>query len=393
MLLNYLEIVKKISDPEVYALGQKLYLKGHIVSKKDLVLDYWRMYEIVDNQRIYTVKIPILHLALSPEKYDQAEEALLQSVWCDYEMVEENLVSQYVVAVCLDLQNEFVPKTKKVDVQKNVNSILDSVLEVENNKKQREFLSNLEYFLNGDNPENSKFIYKIGDFLKDNSSEDLNKNSNKNLELKNKIEEIIEKVLGDYTAEKRFVSLMTDSYIFNSSGKNWWIFWSKYFSKMDDQNKINLWTKLWRFYLLDFTEGFENEFLNIIQKEDDCIKQKIFENLKDFFKENREVPIIFIFQSKYLTWIEKNLDSLDSKYLLKSVLLLPEKSEEIEIKILNQMKVRSDFLIAGDYEDILEDFKNWKKNLGRTVFLEEAVKYFRQNHPKKRSLLNKLEDL
>ncbi|MFM6249908.1 MAG: hypothetical protein ACKPEQ_12295, partial [Dolichospermum sp.] len=74
-MLSYLKSVQKLIHPSIYQRGIKLYLDGSIVGFEELTLDYWRIYKVIGTDE-YLIKIPLLHLALDRQKFDQSSQAL-----------------------------------------------------------------------------------------------------------------------------------------------------------------------------------------------------------------------------------------------------------------------------------------------------------------------------
>ena len=134
-MLSYLETVQKIAQTDVYNRGLKYYLDGKVLSHQDLVLDLWRKYKVSSN-RIYEVQIPLLHLALSPKKFDKADLALLESVSCECGYFQEFGICKHIVAVCGSLENEFninLKKNKRRQTESLASNVFDSILEVKRN--------------------------------------------------------------------------------------------------------------------------------------------------------------------------------------------------------------------------------------------------------------------
>jgi hypothetical protein len=79
-MISYLEAIKPLVNPEIYNRGLKLYLEGRVLGYSELLLDYWRRYQVQGKHQVYTVDIPLIHLALDKSKHSQAGEALQQVV-------------------------------------------------------------------------------------------------------------------------------------------------------------------------------------------------------------------------------------------------------------------------------------------------------------------------
>jgi hypothetical protein len=69
----------------------------------------------------------------------------------------------------------------------------------------------------------------------------------------------------------------------------------------------------------------------------------------------------------------------------------PDRREEIERRLSQQIRIWSDFLQPGEYDELVGLLKQWRQDLGRSDYLEETLQYIRQNHPKKTKLIGGLE--
>ena len=45
-MISYLEAIKPLVNPEIYNRGLKLYLEGRVLGYSELLLDYWRRYQV-----------------------------------------------------------------------------------------------------------------------------------------------------------------------------------------------------------------------------------------------------------------------------------------------------------------------------------------------------------
>lgn len=388
IMFSYIRVIESLVDPGVYTRGIKYYLEGRVVSKKDLTLDYWRLYEVVGNQS-YFVKIPLLHLALSRDKFDHAEIALMETVSCDCPYFLEHGVCKHIVAVCASLEEEFFQPSHHKNIKKNKteDEILDNIFRVEEGRKQQSFIQNLEYCLEKD-CSNEMITMRLSDFLE--------YFDRKRLSVEGWLEvadSVIKDNLKQYEAEKRVVRIITNYYLFSIGGLPWWCFWKEYLSYLSLKSQENLWLKLWKLLDLGLNSEIGEELRKEIKKLDTSNKRNILEELQIELPENKETWVEFCFQAEYPDWIAENLDELDPFYLLQAATLLPEKSEVIEIRLRNQVKIGIDFLRTGDYKELLDILKTWKENLGRSSYFEEVIQYIKTSHPKKKKLLKEIEKL
>jgi hypothetical protein len=77
--------------------------------------------------------------------------------------------------------------------------------------------------------------------------------------------------------------------------------------------------------------------------------------------------------------------------LLKIASLYPDYQDIIEVKISNQLKVWSDFLTNGQYQETLTVIAQWYIIAGRSEKLVETIDYIRAQHAKKRNLIKELD--
>jgi SWIM zinc finger len=380
-MLSYLETVQKIAQSDVYNRGLKYYLDGKVLSHQDLVLDLWRKYKVSSN-RIYEVQIPLLHLALSPKKFDKADLALLESVSCECGYFQEFGICKHIVAVCGSLENEFninLKKNKRRQTESLASNVFDSILEVNLERKIRTFLIQFEDFLEtGYKNINwfENFIIELKDDLK-------------YKELLPKIKDFIVEKVEKYEFEKKILRLTMPSLRLDS--KNWWRIWMQVLPHFTKENQLKFWQKAWESYTVNNLYEVENEFSISLKILDSELKNKILEKLQVEFEEDEKVWVDFVLKAEMQVWIEENLNLLDPVYLLKVIKQMPDIREKVEIHLLQQIKLWSDFLSTGqNYDEVVNVFKIWQNELGGSSYFEEALDYLKSNHPKKKKLFREI---
>jgi hypothetical protein len=79
------------------------------------------------------------------------------------------------------------------------------------------------------------------------------------------------------------------------------------------------------------------------------------------------------------------VDQLDVINLLRLLPKFPD--EELEIYLLRQIKLWSDYLETGNYKEISEAMRTWHNISGRSHIWEQAFEYIKKSHPKKKALI------
>ena len=106
-MVSYLDSVRKLVDKSIYGRGLKTFLEGGVISFTDLTIDSWRKYQVKDTNTEVVV-IPLLHLVLSIQKWEQAENALKESAFCSCLYFKEFGTCKHIVAVCASIEQEFI---------------------------------------------------------------------------------------------------------------------------------------------------------------------------------------------------------------------------------------------------------------------------------------------
>lgn len=378
-MISYLKSIKLIVNQGVYNRGIRVYLDGHVSKPATMILDNWRKYQVQGNNDHYTIKIPLLHLTLDRNKFDKAGDAIGETSTCECEYYYSYGICKHIVAVCASIDKEFDVDTNLNFAKEKAdnNSVLDNIFEAEKVKKHRKWYEVIEMYLTRDHP-NYFYLDEISKTLAD---EPLDHD-----DFLLGLYKIAEAVVGDYTKEKLLVKVILESILVGK--KVWWDFWLPFLLRLDERNMTRLFVGLWKIRWLSGAKSYRDELDRLLVSMKNKEKRLIFEQLKVEFENQREIWLEYCFVAKYFNWLEENIDALDPSYVVKMCLSLPEKREEYEYKILNQVKIWADFLQTGKYEEIKDFFQYWQQALGRSEVYEDAVKYFQTTHPKKKKLLS-----
>jgi hypothetical protein len=376
-MISYLESIKSKCEPEIYNRGLRVYLDGAVGRARVMLLDNWRSY-VVQDRDYATVKLPLLHLTMDIKKFDKSGDALLESGVCDCEYFGEVGVCKHIVAVCAQIDSEFGVKTETKTIVE-VDSILDNIFEADKVKKHRKWLGLVENYFTREN-QNYYYLDEISRTVADEAGE--------HEAFLGDLALYIEPYIGAYSKEKLLVKVILESILVGK--KTWWTYWLPYFDRLNELNATKLFVGLWKINWVGSGNDYRDEFYKIIRSQKNTIKKSVFDILKHDFDNQRDVWLEFCFVAHYFDWLEENVDILSPTYLVRLCEILPEKREDYEYKILNQVKTWADFLTAGKYDEITDFFGFWQEHLGRSEVFEDAVKYFRTAHPKKKSLLRKI---
>lgn len=381
-MFSYLQAVSETVDKSIYSRGVKYYLEGRVGKHRELTLDFWREYKVLGTDE-YLIEIPLLHLALDPSKFENADQALLESARCNCHYFKEYGVCKHIVAVCASLEKEFNPsiKSNKIGLGGDTESILENIFEVEVDKKTRRWSSLLENYIKSSGSQSPTWFDEV-------VTEVTKKPDDYKIFLE-KLNKQINEGIKSYEIEIKIIGLIKQSLYFG--GVFWWIFWQPFFHKLERYNKVKLWESLWKMYVVGMFRSFKVEFLESLKSLSVEIKEEIITILQRDFTHQTQFWVNFAIESKFESWLETRIPDLDPKNLLRVYKILPEHGDEIERYVLKQIKVWSDFLQPGEYGEITDVFKTWERVIGRSEVFEQAVKYIKENHPKKKKLIQEIE--
>jgi hypothetical protein len=379
-MFSYLTAVRSVVDPNVYARGIKLYLQGSVLSHTEMTLDFWRKYVVAGSAQSHTVQMPLLHLALARHKYDLGGQAMVESTRCDCAYFQEFGICKHIVAVCAQLEQEFAPPSKVVSEQIQA-SVLDNIFQAEADKKIRVWLSKVEDYLAKDSQGQTYWWEEVATFFRtDPSGYEAFWSS---------LAQMVEEATKTWEKEARLLPLIYLS--LQLGGARWWDFWQPYLSQISQNRMEKLLVDLWKLKVIGACKNFEPQLLDFLSQLHDQQKEQTLRELQKVFPHSAKFWLDFVFESKFESWVDKNYQTLDPLSLIKAVEMLPDRSEKFELEILRQVRIWSDFLQTGQYDDLIQLFQVWQRRLGRSQYFEQALKYLQENHPKKKKLLRQLE--
>lgn len=408
-MFSYSQIAKDIVDSDIYNLGTRLYLDGGIGVKEQLLIDNWRIYNIKDGVKSYRVTMPVLHLVLGRNKFDQAGEAMLESTNCTCSYFGEFGACKHIVAVCQSMQKEFLEVEGKVKLTQKQNqlgnNLIGNIFDVEQKSKIRKLQEHFEnYFAKSE----VRSIYwfelfvhdvkkeipksqRIGYFPKSNVSIQIPSSDNSQYAIFLKDLKISFKhKLRDYDMEKKVYYLMTVS--LQIGGRIWWQFWQDLIADFSERQQLRLWSEVYRWKMSRISTEYNDLIESNLVAKTDLEKKQILQKLQEDYPNNFNIWIDFVLTSRYEQFLVDNLDKFDPDLLIDVAYILPEQRETIEVKIMNQVKVWSDFTKSGDYLEIINIMTKWTK-LGRSDYFWETLKYIQVQHKKKPSLMKILKKL
>jgi hypothetical protein len=406
-MFSYTQIAKDLVEIDIYNLGTRLYLDGSVGTVEKLLIDNWRIYNVKDSLKVYRVTMPVLHLVLSRNKFNDAVEAILQSTNCTCSYFHEFGSCKHIVAVCQSMQKEFLEVEGKGQLAKKkdfeaVGNVLGNIFDVEQKSKFRKLHELFEtYFAKSE----VKSIYWFEQFVhevkKTKGKVTMNNGSifssidfgDPNIDYTPFLKElkgIFETKLRDYDQEKKVYYLMTVS--LQAGGRFWWEFWQDLIPQFSQRQQLRLWSEVYRWKMSRITLDYNDLITAKLVSMDDAEKKLILEKLQQDYENNLRLWLDFVLTSRYEQFLVDNLDKFDPELLIDIAYILPEKLEQIEVRIMNQVKVWSDFMKSGEYQETVHLLSKWVK-LGRSDYFWETIKYIQTQHKKKPKLMGILKKL
>jgi len=376
-MISYLDSVRKLVDKSIYGRGLKTFLEGGVIGFSDLTIDSWRKYQVKDTNTEVVV-IPLLHLVLSIQKWEQGANAIQESAFCSCNYFKEFGTCKHIVAVCASIEQEFIQPKKHKLHKLEIQSSLDNLFEYNNNQEQREWLTKIYQYFERSRSNLFPWISQI-----------VRKTSDENLqfpEFWEGFEDICKQATQDFDQEKKLVQLIEDSMVTGSLV--WWKFWIKLFPILHPTHHIKILAELWfQSNLLKHDYGkFLNEYL--FHLDNNC-KILIMQEL-DTYSNKEELKVQFALQSKMKDWLEKQMSKLDPMSLIEMAILYPDLLENIEDCIFHHLKIWADFLTPEGTEEIREVMLAWRTKIGDTSAYIETKKYLKESYPKRKKLWSDL---
>jgi SWIM zinc finger len=381
-IFSYLQSVQGEVPKSIFDRGVRLYLEGGVLSHRNLLLDNWREYKVYGTE-VYLVRIPLLHFLLARSKFSQADQTMNEFANCTCPYFPEFGLCKHIVAVCHDLEKEFfdIRGKQKLD-QKVEESILGSIFAVEQQSKQRKLLAHLDTFFSQSRQQNifwwEQFIF------------DFQKNKIDYGDFQSQITGYFVDQLRQYENEKKSLYLILTA--LKLDGSRWWQFGLDLLPSLTRRQQLRFWSEIWKLRFAVLTKPFDHLINASVRALEESDKGEILNQLKEDFEGQSEIWLDFVLSSVYTSFLEENLNHFDSELLLDICHLIPEQRENIEIRILNQVKTWSDFLPVGDYSELEKIMTKWRI-LGYSDYFDEAMKYITIQHKKKPKLMSFLRGL
>jgi SWIM zinc finger len=381
-MFSYLTSVQSLVSTEIFKRGVRYYLDGNVVGFNSMILDNWREYKIIGNEE-YIVKIPVLHLLLGRSKLDQMSQAIAENSYCSCQYFYEwGGICKHIIAVCNHMDNEFLGTKNPVQMDKLIQgSILNNIFQAENGRKANEILGKFSEFF--ERSSTNLFWFEKIIF-------ELHRENNLAKSIMSELQSDFKKRLRNYDYEKRMFLLVNPS--LRLGGKPWWNFWQELLASFSEQTQLKFYSELWGMRRARLTTDYNEEINAFVRTLTEENKAKILERLKRDYENNSKLWLDFVMASEFIGFLFDNLDKFDAGMLIEICPLMPEKRDEIDLKIYSQIRVWSDFLTTGDYNEIIETIDKWAK-LGKSEIFMEAIKYLKDSHKKKSKLISAIKKI
>jgi hypothetical protein len=390
----YLDIAKTMHLEALVLRGQKLYLEGKVREGKLALLDNWYSYFVTDNFETYEVVAPTIHL-LSP-----TGENFFKVSKCECEYFHHYGYCPHLVAVLalLDTKHSSFFYSENLDsLEVNSNDIWQAI----STNQKATIVNKYNFQLNALKEYSRSETWSYQTLTK--NLGDLPKDLEKYPETAGLLEQYLKLAFQDYKEQKKALSLFYHNYLSAYKTLRWFSFFTPYLDSVFEQNGVKLILNLF----INLQSGIYDN-----QSDRQAVKQEITRIIRFFDPEVldlclAEIKKNYAFDSKY--WISfcflaglkdtllQDLDLLEPKQMLAVLELSPENQDLIEQKILNQVKIWSDFLgFTGqasnslEYKEIIEFFDDWYHLLGKTSTMEKAIEYYKEYHYKKKTLIKEL---
>jgi len=422
MSITYSEAAKTKTSEAVYARGIKYYLYQKIKSQQDLLLPFWRIYEVKGEHENYFVRFPIAHKLTQISTLDKLANILETHASCNCPYAIEYGICKHIVAVCSDVDNEFFEPQKDFKLKNDAKeigklqniSILENIFGIEQVKKQAQFLNYL-FKLNTPSYLTREMVLEIeketqlvsdlaGKLIVDhgfqNGLEMLIEEFGQKPDtftLINKILEKIEPKLGFYKEEKDIFILIEKTVYFwqNPSFLYLAIFWMPHISIINSSKIIYLLFKL-SFTILENSRWAKTfvEYLGSGSLSQELI-QAVIDSLEQDFGGDAPITAAFAIQTRFTAFLDKNLETLQNPVLLNIIDILPDSHEQIDQILRDRARAWVDYLPTNtqSYTELSTFLHTWATNLGSSEYLQEVLSHVQQIHHKKKALLALLEDL
>lgn len=381
-MFSYTGSIKDRVEPSVYNHGLRIYLQGGVGAPKNLLLDNWRQYTVIDRNYYHEVKLPLLHLALDQTRFKKSFEALSEVATCDCEYFLQYGVCRHIVGVMASLEKEFNVSAKLQNTIPKQEEILDSIFTAQKVKLHRKWIATHDALMQSTN-NNYYQLDKITRSIKEEPGQ--------HDDFFALLSTVLEPYVGRYIKEKRILKIATESILIGKY--QFWNFYMPLIKRFDRDLLAVFWSEMWKFYWMGACEGYTSEVLGQLVELNEDQKQSILEELIKNYGTQKEVYQEFCFAAKYYRYLIKHKEGLSEQDLVRLTEYVPDLRESTDLVLSGHLKTWSDFLRAGEYQEFMNIINLWADKLGKSEVFVETLKYIIRSHSKKKSLVNKLQDL
>jgi SWIM zinc finger len=381
-MFSYLTSVQQLVSTEIFKRGVRYYLDGNVVSFDKMMLENWRKYKMNEGDGV-SVKIPVLHLLLGRNKLDKLMETIDETAFCDCPyFLSGGGICKHIIATCNHLDNEFLGSKNPIQMDKLIQgSILNNIFKAESSRKVNEILGKFAEFF--ERSSTNLFWFEKIIF-------ELHREKQLAKDIMSELKTDFEKKLRIYEYEKKIFLLVNPS--LRLGGKLWWDFWQSLLGQLSEPTQLKFYSELWGMRKAKLTIDYNQEINLFVRTLPEETKEKILERLKRDYESNTKLWLDFVMSSQYVSFLMENLDKFDAELLIEICPLMPEKRDEIDLKIAGQVRVWSDFLIAGEYDELIVTLTKWS-NLGKSETFMESIKYVKESHKKKIKLIKAINKI
>jgi hypothetical protein len=202
------------------------------------------------------------------------------------------------------------------------------------------------------------------------------------------VKKLLRERLEEYESEGRVLELLVPT--LRLDYVNWWTVWSELVLEFTWQRQVKAGKQIWQMWMAEALQGLDSEVKGLVRKLSKQVQQTVREHLRADFAENPEVWLEWAITTQDWEFFEENLEVLDPQTLLRYAAANPDRREELETLIKEQIKVWVDFLPTGEYQELVDTVQQWRRILGQGEALEDVLDYIKSLHGKKTKLMQKL---
>ena len=197
-----------------------------------------------------------------------------------------------------------------------------------------------------------------------------------------------------WNGNKRAFKLFAFDRFFLIAADDWWNFWKDILIEFDPSFYPKIIAYLFHFKI-NYPELFTNFNIELDQLIKDFgieEKENILNDYREYYIEEEIEIYDLAIQISFYDFVLENIEYYSPKQLILILRKLPDIRETTELALARQVKIWVDFIKVGDYKDLINIIKNWRKEVGESKFLDSVVDYILQNHASKRSLIKSIKN-